>query len=162
MRKALLLIASLAFTGTAAAQYKWVDQNGRIQYGDTPPVGASSSAVRPSSPAPRTEATQDEAGDEANKDLTKKDKAPATMAEKEADFRKRRLDADKEREKQAQAQQASDQKRENCARARENARLLEGGRVTRVDAKGERYFLDEAQIAQEMIRARQVVQEWCN
>ena len=166
MRKALLLIAGLACAGTAAAQYKWVDQNGKIQYGDTPPVGARRSTVRPS-PAPRTEATQDEAADEAKKDETrkdesKKDRAPATMAEKEADFRKRRLDADKEREKQAQAQQEADQKRDNCARARENMRVLESGRVARVDAKGERYYLDDGQLAQEMVRARQIVREWCS
>lgn len=162
MRKALLLIASLAFTGTAAAQYKWVDQNGRIQYGDTPPVGAGSSTVRPSSPVPRTEATQDEAGDEAKKNPTKKDKAPATMAEKEADFRKRRLDADAEREKQAQAQQKADQRRDNCARARENVRVLETGRVARMNAKGERHYLDDAQLAQEMVKARHLVQDWCS
>jgi len=166
MRKALLLIASLAFTGSAAAQYKWVDQNGRIQYGDTPPAGARSSTVRPS-PAPRVDAAQDEAKDDAKKDEAKKeeakkDKGPATMAEKEADFRKRRLEADKEREKQAQAQQDADRKRENCARARENVRVLESGRVTRVDGKGERYYLDDAQLAQETVKARQVVQEWCN
>lgn len=157
MRKALLLVATLAFAGTAAAQYKWVDQNGRIQYGDTPPAGARSSAVRPPSPASRVDAAQDEA-----KDNEKKDKAPATMAEKEADFRKRRLEADKAREKQAQAQQEADRKRENCARARENVRVLESGRVTRVDGKGERYFLDDAQLAQETVKARQGVQEWCN
>lgn len=161
MRKALLLIAGLACAGTAAAQYKWVDQNGKIQYGDTPPVGARSSTVRPS-PAPRGADSEDEARDEAKNAQTKKDRAPATLAEKEADFRKRRLDADKEREKQAQARQEADQKRDNCARARENVRVLESGRVARMDAKGERYYLDDAQLAQEMVKARQIIQDWCN
>lgn len=165
MRKTLLVIASLAFAGSAAAQYKWVDQNGRVQYGDTPPVGARSSTVR--APSARAETPADEAKDEskkeeAKKDEARKDRVPATVAEKEADFRKRTMDADKEREKQAQARKEADQKRENCARARENVRVLEGGRVTRVDAKGERYFLDDSQLAQEMVKARQDIQEWCN
>jgi hypothetical protein len=34
--------------------------------------------------------------------------------------------------------------------------------VTRTDAKGERYYLDDAQIAQETARARQSAQQWCN
>ena len=160
MRKALILVATLAFAGSAAAQYKWVDQNGRIQYGDTPPSGGRISTVRP--PSARPETAGDEARDESKKDEAKKDRAPATVAEKEADFRKRAMDAEKEREKQAQARKEADRKRENCARARENVRVLESGRVTRVDAKGERYFLDDAQLAQETVKARQDIQDWCN
>jgi hypothetical protein len=53
-------------------------------------------------------------------------------------------------------------KRENCARAQDALRTLETGqRVARTDTKGERYFLDDAQTAQETARARQSVQEWC-
>lgn len=156
MRKVLLVIACLAFAGSAAAQYKWVDQNGRVQYGDTPPAGARSSSVR--APSARVE----DAAEETQKDDAKKERSPATMAEKEADFRKRMMDADKEREKQAQARKEADQKRENCARARENVRVVESGRVSRLDARGERYFLDDAQLAQEMVKARQDLQEWCN
>jgi transcriptional regulator with AAA-type ATPase domain len=41
-------------------------------------------------------------------------------------------------------------------------RTLESGqRIARTDAKGERSFLDEAQVAQEAAKARQAVQQWC-
>jgi|SRR5688572_30209929 len=144
MRKALILITSLVFAGSAAAQYRWVDKNGRVQYGDTPPTGASASALRP--PPAATS-----------------DKAPPTNAEKEADFRKRQMQADGERQKQALTEREAKDKRENCAQAKDAVRTLEsGGRIARVDDKGERYFLDEAQIAQEAARARQAVQQWCN
>ena len=151
MRKALVFVACLAFSGAAAAQHKWVDQNGRIQYGDTPPPGARASTVRPASPpsAP-PEAKQDEAK-----------KPPATLAEKEADFRTRQQEAEKEREKQAKARERSDDKRENCARAKEMVRALESGRVSRTDAQGERYFLDDAQLQQETAKARRDAQQWC-
>ncbi len=145
MRKALIFIGCLVFAGSAAAQYRWVDKDGRVQYGDTPPTGASASAVRP---LPAGAAS---------------DKAPLSHAEKEAEFRKRRLEAEKDREKQTQAESEARDKAENCARAKENVRTLEaGGRVTRLDEKGERYFLDEAQIGQEVARARQAAQQWCN
>jgi Domain of unknown function (DUF4124) len=153
MLKLLLIAATLAFSaGAAAQQYRWVDQNGRIQYGDTPPAGAKVTPLRPASPSSSpTEAKKEEAK-----------KAPATLAERDADFRKRQQDAEKEREKQAAAQREADDKRENCARAKEALRVLEGGRVARVDAKGERYFLDDAQLSQESARARQAAQQWCS
>jgi Domain of unknown function (DUF4124) len=162
MRKALLLMTSLVFAGAAGAQHKWVDQNGRIQYGDTPPTGARSSPLRaPAGPGYRPEAKEDQAGsDEAKADEVKK--APMTTAEKEADFRRRQQEAEKEREKQAKAQEEVATKRENCARAKENLRVLEGGRVARIDSKGERYYLDDAQLAQEAVRARRDQQEWCS
>jgi len=145
MRKALIFIGCLVFAGSAAAQYRWVDKDGRVQYGDTPPTGASASALRPPPPAAAP------------------DKAPLTNAEKDADFRKRQLDDDGERQKQAQSEQEAKLKRENCAQAKDAVRTLEaGGRVARVDEKGERHFLDEAQIGQEVARARQAAQQWCN
>jgi Domain of unknown function (DUF4124) len=151
MRKALVLVTSLVFAGAAAGQHKWVDQNGRIQYGDTPPPGASVTTVRPPS-APAAEP-------EAKKGTRS---GPAALAERDAEFRKRQQEAEQEREKQAKAHDDASVKRENCARARENLRLLEGGRVARMDAKGERHFLNDAQLAQETVKARRDAQEFCS
>jgi len=39
--------------------------------------------------------------------------------------------------------------------------VLEAGRVARYDSKGERYFLDDSQIASETVKARQDAREWC-
>jgi uncharacterized protein DUF4124 len=154
MRRTVLLIFGLLFAaGAMAQQYKWVDQNGRVQYGDTPPPGVKGAPMRPpSGPASPPADPQAQAAK----------KGPMTAAEKEADFRKRQLEAEKDRQKQAQASQAAEDKRENCSRAQETQRSLETGRVARTDAKGERYFLDERQIASETANARQRVQQWCN
>jgi hypothetical protein len=81
----------------------------------------------------------------------------------EAAYRKRQEDAQKEREKGAQAEQEASAKRENCTRAQESLRTLESGqRIARTDAKGERYYLEDAQISQETARARQLVKENCS
>jgi hypothetical protein len=164
MRKSLLLVALLlAAAGASAQQYKWVDRNGRVQYGDTPPPGVSAQplrgSARPAAPAP-AEAAEGEpapaAGDAAAK------KGPPTIAERDAEFRKRREEAEKEQQKQAKAEQEAKTRKDNCERAQAAARFLESGqRVTRTDAKGERYFLDDAAIASEAARARQMVKEWC-
>lgn len=154
MLKALLLITSLCLTTAAMAQYKWVDKNGKVQYGDTPPPGANATALRPPSPAGSLS--------EPEEKKPSRRSGPASVAEKDAEFRKRQQEAEKDRDKQAKSEQEAREKRENCARAQEYLRGIEAGqRVTRVDAKGERYFLDDAQIAQERAKARQVAQQWC-
>jgi hypothetical protein len=152
MKRLSVVLLGLAFAGAAIAQqYKWVDRNGKTQYGDTPPPGVNAQRLKaPTGPAPAPAAKSDK-GAKAEKPLSP-----------EAAFRKRQEEAQKESEKQAQADQEAQAKRDNCARAQEGLRALETGRVTRTDSKGERYFLDEQQIAQEQARARQIVQQSCN
>jgi hypothetical protein len=157
MKPILLLALTLAFSAAAAAQtYKWVDQNGKVQYGDAPPAGANatplgrtpSPAVQPAKP-PETKAAAK--------------KGPLSPAEQEAEFRKRQIDAQKEQDKQAQASQESTTKKENCARAQEYLRTLDSGqRISRTDGGGERRFLEDAEIAKEKSQARQNVQNWCS
>jgi len=131
----------------SAQQYKWVDQDGRVRYGDVPPPGVKATPLKPP-PGPAAPAAKKDA------------KAPLSP---EAAFRKRQEDAAKDRDKQAQVDQQAREKQENCARAQENLRTLEaGGRISRTDAKGERYYLDEAQMAQEIAKARQNAQGWCS
>jgi hypothetical protein len=138
----------LAFGSAAQAQqYKWVDQNGKVQYGDVPPPGVKAQRLKPppggAAPAP----------------AAKKGDKPLSP---EAAYRKRQEEAQKEREKGAQAEQEAAAKSENCTRAQESLRTLESGqRIARTDAKGERYYLEDAQIAQETARARQIVKDSC-
>ena len=54
------------------------------------------------------------------------------------------------------------QKAENCEQAkRAVATYSQGGRISRVNAKGEREFMDDAGIAQELRRAQSAVQSEC-
>jgi Domain of unknown function (DUF4124) len=139
----------LACSGLALAQqYKWVDADGKVRYGDVPPPGVKAQRMKPpaSGPAPSTSAA------------SKGEKALSP----EAAYRKRQEEAQKERDKEAQAGEQAAAKRENCTRAQESLRTLETGqRIVRTDAKGERYYLEDAQIAQEAARARQLVKESC-
>jgi hypothetical protein len=143
MNKALLLIVGLLFSAAAAAQqYKWVDKDGKVRYGDVPPPGVKATPLRPppSGAAP----------------------APSAAAKK-PDAKKSPDDEKKEKEKLAEAEKEAKVKRENCGHAQEALRNLESGqRIARTDSKGERYYLEDAQIAQETAKARQTVQQWCN
>ena len=162
MKRTLVLAALLAAAaGASAQQYKWVDRNGRIQYGDMPPPGVQAMPLRaPSGRAAPPPAATGEAKDEPKSEAKK---GPLTPAEQEAEFRKRSDEAEKQRLKQAQAAEESAARKENCAVARNQLRTMESGqRIARTDGRGERYFLEDAQVAQEAAKARQAVQQWCN
>ena len=142
MDKALALAIGLMFAAAAAAQqYKWVDKDGKVRYGDIPPPGVKATPLRAPSPGA----------------------APAAAAKKGTDAAKASPeDAKKEAEKQAQAEKDAQAKKENCGHAQEALRNLESGqRIARTDSKGERFYLEEQQIAAETAKARQTVQEWC-
>jgi hypothetical protein len=156
MKKVMVLLATALFAFGAQAQtYKWVDKDGKVRYGDVPPPGAKATSIRaPSGGTP--EPPPAAAADKSAK------KGPLTPAEREQEFRKRREEAAKASADAERERKEKESKQENCQRAREYLRGLESGqRITRVDAKGERYFLDGAQRDQETARAQQSVQEAC-
>jgi hypothetical protein len=159
MRKTLLFLAFALAAGGAQAQIKCWNEGGRRVCGDAPPAGAKVTTLKgPASgdaaPAPAA----------AGKDGAKKDekKGPLTAAEREQESRKRQSEAQKASDKAAEESKLADAKRENCARAQEALRVYESGqRIARTDSKGERYFMDDAQIAQETAKARQLAQDAC-
>jgi hypothetical protein len=146
-----IVIASLAASGAQAQVFKCVDAGGKTVYSQSPcPSGAKSSVI--SSDAPPPAATP----------ASKTGKPAATAADKEMDFRKR------QQEREAADKKASDlaadekRKQDDCRRAREAVAQYDiGGRISRVDAKGERYFLDDSQIAQERAKSQQSVDQFC-
>ena len=138
MKKKTFVFAAMALFAAAASaqQYKWTDKDGKVRYGDVPPPGVTTTKLKAPSPPPTAAAATPDA----------KKTAPKA----------------KEPEKQAMTEEQLQVKRENCARAQESLRTLQSGlRISRVDSKGERYYLDDAQIAQETTKAQQSVQHWC-
>ena len=162
MSKILVLLMGFALAGVAQAQIKcWTTADGKRACGDAPPPGAKVTTVRGSSaPANEAPAAAASAKDGAAKDAKK---GPQTTAEREQDYRKRQADAQKTAAKAEQEKQDEAAKKENCDRSRESLRTLESGqRVARTDAKGERYYLEDAQREQEIGKARTQVQQNCS
>ena len=145
----------------SAQMYKWVDSDGKVQYSDKPPPSnIKTEKLREPARAASTPSAS-EAKSAAKKDAAKA--GPKTAAEQEQAFRKRQLDAAKAQEEDQKKQAQVRDKAENCRRAKEAAANLQiGGRQVRVDEKGERVFLDDQQIAQEMAKAQQEAAAACN
>src|SRR3989449_5315294 len=143
MKRYIVLLAALVFTGAGAAQqYKWVDADGKVRYGDTPAPGVKATPLKPPPAAPQPPAA------------ASKDKALTP----EAAFQKRQREREEEVEKTAKERAAADAKRQNCEQARVNLRQLQSGqRIATMNAAGERAFLDDGQRARDTERAQKAV-----
>jgi len=145
-----LFLAALAAAAPASAQvYKCVDASGKTVYLQSPcPAGQSSKVISRQAPA-----------DEAPPAPKPGAKAPLTPEQAYQKRQKERAEADK---KTADESADARRKQEACQRAREAlVRFESGGRISSVDSKGERYFLEDSQIAQEKAKAQAAVNEWC-
>ncbi|MEY4906614.1 MAG: hypothetical protein RL260_332 [Pseudomonadota bacterium] len=163
LRGALLALAAVALTLPCAAQWKWRDAQGRVQYSDRPPPNdvrdrdilsrpaAPPTAQRPASPASAT-------GTPASAATA----ASAPTSDPALDARKRQAESAQDQAKRDEEARVARQKVENCARAKEHARTAESGqRIARTNDKGEREFLDDAQRARESARAREIIASDC-
>ena len=86
-----------------------------------------------------------------------------SLAEREADFRKRQMEsAEAQKKDQAKASELA-QNRENCERARIYLRSLQDGhRISQIDPRtGERVFLEDSARASEIARAQSAVDSNC-
>ncbi len=153
MKKLLAVLAALAFSAGAAAQaYKWVDKDGKVRYGDTPPPGVKATPLKP----PPGPSSAPSAPPSAKKDAKGKPLTP------EQAFQKRQQERQEAEQKSAQERAEAEKKRQNCEMAQANVRQLESGqRMTTTNAAGERVFIDDDQRAQQLERARQTASEWC-
>lgn len=163
LRAALLAaLGSCAFAASAQV-HKCVDASGKVVYSQSPCPASSKSAtiqraVPPAPPAPAAAA-----GDAAKGDAGKAAKSgPKTAAELEQEFRKRQKEKDDAAKKQQEELAQAKQKEENCRNARAQLAGLEaGGRQSRYNEKGERFFLGDEQIEQEKARVRQSIAKMC-
>ncbi len=171
-RLAALAVAIVAgmYASTAAAQWAWKEDNGRVVYSDRPPppnIKSSQILRQPNvtmpEPARSAGAPEGEKAAAPTAAAPAASTAPKSLAERDMEFRKRQQErADAERKAQDE-QQKSAAKAADCERSRGYLRSLEDGvRISRTDAAGNREILDDAQRAAEVERARKMVQQVCN
>jgi hypothetical protein len=158
---ALPLVACLlaiAATGASAQTiYKWRDASGQVHISDTPPPANTPAKDVLSRPAPSPAVVTHDAASAA---------ASAPAGDSELMKKKAKADADKAQaaavEKAKADQQAADARAVNCVAAQQQARNLSlGGRVARVNANGEREYLDDAAIAAQLRQAQSAAAQNC-
>ncbi len=154
----LLALVSGMWLGTAsiaAETYKWTDAKGEVHYSDQPPPTDVKESVTVQPRKQSAPAAPTEKGTPAGN--------AKTYVEQEAEFKKRQVEAaERAAAEKKKADQAAE-KKQNCAQSQAQLRTLQsGGPITRVNAQGEREYLSDAQIGQEMQLAKKSVASWCN
>jgi hypothetical protein len=146
MKRIIVLAIAMALAPVATAQlYKYVDKDGKTVYSDQPPPNTASKQVNvQSGPAAAPAA------------------GPKSAVEKDKELEKSRKEAREKQEKQAKAAQKEQQASERCAQAKRNVQgYTDGGRIAKYDDKGQRVFMDDAEIAASLERARREMAEAC-
>jgi Domain of unknown function (DUF4124) len=146
MLRFLPLLLLLLVPPSFAEVYRWVDSNGRVQYSDhaPPDIDAKTVGAKP--------ATGSDSG-----------AAAKSYVDKEQDFRKRQVENAEKAKKQAALDDESKAKQQNCTQARTQlATAQAGGRIARLNEKGQREYLDDNAIATERVKGQESVAKWCS
>lgn len=149
IRTTLSLLFALSAASPVLAQvYQWKDANGRTIISDTPPP--SSAKVRKFS------------GDKSAPGTSTKEGSGKSLAEQEIEFRKRQLEQQDKAAQSAREQEQAEGRKRACADVRRQLGVLQSGeRIALRDDKGERYFMEDAQRADEIRRAQGFLDSNC-
>lgn len=159
--KFVLAVSLLAVSFSAAAQWVWLEKDGRKVYSDRAPgaeVPDKNILKRPGGAQAKPvvtaeESTASEPGSAASKPLTRSAAASAPKLsgkDKELEDKKKQAEAaEKAKVKEAEEKNAK-AKSENCERAKKNLATYQSGiRLKQSNAKGEaEYITDEARAAE--------------
>ncbi len=169
--QAVLIVVLHVTAGAAFAQFAWIDAKGVRQYSDQPPPASVPKNKILKSPglmardAPAAVSAADTGASAASitdagavSDKSGAAKAPATTAEKNADYIKRKSDLAEKEQKAAEEAKAAAAKARNCEKAQNYARSLQSGeRVASLDKNGERSFMTDEKRAQEIGESRRAL-----
>jgi hypothetical protein len=142
MKRVLLCAVLMAWSTLASAVvYKWVDAQGKIQYGDRPPDGVHAEIVE---------------GLGAHNSRPNASSAPASTANGPAASVPTET-------KKAVANDVSATREKQCTEAQERyKKLIECRHIYKTGDNGERVYLSSQEIDQERISAKQDIDDTCN
>jgi hypothetical protein len=175
----LVLAGLLASSVAAQAQWVWRDSAGNTTFSDSPPpadIKPDAILRRPDGPAPAASAAPAgpvydtgvadapaKAAPAANAPAgAKPSNAPKSLAEQDADFRKRRDERAKAEQKEAEDLAKAQQKEAACSQARGYLDMVQSGvRMMRPNPDGTRGYLDDDARAAEVQKAQAQVAQNC-
>jgi hypothetical protein len=147
--------------------YKWKDKDGSTRYTDTPPPSnikqeaiGSKKAAQPTGKAPLS-AVPAETGKQVPPAKVKDNAPPVSDEDAAAKLRQRNAETEKKnkQEKEAEAKRKAD----NCKAAKANFETYsQGGRVYKMNEKGEREYMDDKDLETGKVQAQKEISENCN
>ncbi|RYG10990.1 MAG: DUF4124 domain-containing protein [Burkholderiales bacterium] len=170
------LVIGLACTlpALAMAQWQWIDKDGRKVFSDqSPPADIPAKNIikqpggRAPAPSPAAAAAASAVAAEAAVAGASAPRAGASAPkvsgkDKELEEKKRQAEAAEAAKKKAEDEKLAKARAENCARAKQaKAGFDSGERIARINAKGEREYMDDATRASEAKRVQGIVDSEC-
>jgi hypothetical protein len=176
----LAAVALLFAAGLAQAQFVWVDPKGVRHYSDQPPppgtpparilkapglpafaaqpasatAAAAKPAQPPSAPAQPLGTAPVTPGAPADGTAAKAPKGPQTLAEKDADFRKRQKESQEADLKAQEKARIDAQNAEYCSEVRKAKQMYDSGiRIAEMGPDGQKRYLSDAERTQRSARA---------
>jgi len=152
MKRLLLFVALIAWSGMAGAVvYKWIDAQGKLQYGVRPPDGVHAEVVELLGTHVARAAAARESSAAAPSSSPSSPRTAAAGSQDDATLKKSvEGDVEQTREKQ-------------CADAQDHyKKLIEGRRLYKTGANGERQYLTSDEIDAERVNAKRDLDAICN
>jgi hypothetical protein len=146
MKRLLLFAALIAWSGMAGAVvYKWVDAQGKLQYGDRPPDGVHAEVV-----------------ELLGTHVARAAPAPAVPAASSKTLGRDQVSQDGAAKKAVQ-EDVAEAREKQCADAQDRyKKLIEGRRLFKTGANGERQYLTSEEIDSERLNAKRDIDAICN
>jgi hypothetical protein len=170
-KQLILLLAGWAFALSAAAQYQWIGKDGRKVFSDRPPpadIQEKNILKQPGgkrAAAPTLETAEPADATTATAAAAPVAKAPAPKLsgkDTELQIQKKKLEDEEAARKKAQEEKVAQGLADNCMRAKRGlASFQSGTRISTVNAKGEREFMDDATRAVESKRLQSIIDSDC-
>lgn len=151
MRNLICVLLSFLVSMAAQAQvYKWVDQNGKIQYSDQPPPSGAVQNEKKlgikSSPPPSQAPSNDDS------------KSKEVLTDKQ-EFDKRRKE---KQEKETQQQAEAEENKKKCIDAQGRQKIyMESPRLTVPDGKGGIVYVDDDARQKQIDEAAKAIATYC-
>lgn len=151
-KRILVGFAAMALTASggvlASEIYKWTDEDGNVHYEDRPSGAATEQRLALSYRRTDSSSVQ---------------KRVDAFAERQVARNEARAAADAEADEAENARAEAEEDRKKCENYRAQLQtMLQSPRVYRLDADGERVYLDDEQRQEARTRAEELIAEYCN
>ncbi len=162
IRPLIFFVAGL-LSLAASAQWQWLDKDGRRVFSDLPPPSDIPQKNILKQPAMRSLAAPPAAAPaEGPAPSTAGSPAAAAGVDKGLQDKKKQAEEAEAAKRKAEEERVAKVRAENCSRAQQAKAAFDSGtRLSRVNEKGEREFLDDAARAAEGERLQSIISENC-
>lgn len=162
------LLLALPFLAKAEI-YKWKDKNGVMRYTDTQPPSNvklesidGKRVIKTSNQAPLAPVVKTDVAASGKREIKAKDYAEKAENTEEAAAKLRQKNAELEKNNKKEKEAQAKLNEENCKAAKSNlASYNQGGRIYKMNEKGEREYLDDAGLKAGAEKAQKDAAQYC-